>query len=137
MLLFFWKVKYEREQAIKRRRKEAVGKMAIGGPFELVDQNGKTVKSTDFLGKWMLIYFGIDFRICRNLYRPSIIWSQFQGFTHCPDICPDEMEKMVRAVDLVEKVNINSTIVPIFITVDPERDSVQAVAKYIKGWKLF
>ena len=59
----------------------------------------------------------------------------FLGFTHCPDICPDELEKMVRAVDLVEKVGVKTAlpIVPIFITVDPERDNVQAVAKYVKG----
>lgn len=57
-----------------------------------------------------------------------------KGFTHCPDICPEEIEKMLKSIDLVEKVEIKGAkLVPIFITVDPERDDVQTVARYIKG----
>ena len=55
------------------------------------------------------------------------------GFTHCPDICPEEMEKMCRVVDLVEKVNLNTKLQPIFITVDSDRDDAKAVSKYVKG----
>lgn len=114
LLILLAKLKREKLESQKRQRKQQIGKMAIGGPFELIDQNGKVCKNTDFLGKWMLLYF---------------------GFTHCPDICPEEMEKMCTAVDLVDKVDIKGTqLVPLFITVDPDRDDVNAVNKYLKDF---
>src|SRR4030042_1286233 len=57
---------------------ETSGKALIGGPFTLVDQTGKTVTEQDFRGRYMLVFF---------------------GFTHCPDICPAELQVMAAGLD--------------------------------------
>ena len=68
-----------------RAKQESVGVAAIGGPFELVDQNNKSFTDKDLRGKHSLLYF---------------------GFTHCPDICPDELVKLAAAIDDVGEASV-------------------------------
>lgn len=80
---------------------------AIGGPFTLENGNGQTVTSNTYRGKYMLVYF---------------------GYTYCPDVCPTTLSAIAAALDkLGPKAK---DIVPIFITVDPQRDTPAVVKRY-------
>lgn len=80
---------------------------AIGGPFTLVDQHGRTVTDADFRGKYTLVYF---------------------GYTFCPDICPTALNRNSEALARIGAKA--DAIVPILITVDPERDTVESLREY-------
>ena len=84
---------------------------AIGGPFHLVDQNGKTVTDADLKGKWSLVYF---------------------GYTHCPDACPTALNDIALALDQLGPQR--SAVRPVFITVDPERDTPEALKAYVTSF---
>ena len=89
-------------------RSLAGGEATVGGPFRLTDQHGATVTQQDFAGRYMLIYF---------------------GYTFCPDVCPLSLANMTQALDLLPPDQVEQ-VVPIFITVDPERDTVAQLAEY-------
>ncbi|MEZ5828785.1 MAG: SCO family protein [Hyphomicrobiales bacterium] len=87
------------------------GKALIGGSFKLIGKDGKTVTDQDFRGRYMLVFF---------------------GFTHCPDICPAELQVMAAALD--ELGSDADKVVPIFISVDPERDTPEVVTAYVENF---
>jgi len=83
----------------------------IGGPFRLIDQNGRTVTDQDFKGKPLLVFF---------------------GFTHCPDVCPttlfDMSEVMKSLGPDADRVGV------VFITVDPQRDTPASLKDYLSNF---
>jgi protein SCO1/2 len=84
---------------------------AIGGSFQLVDQNGKAVSDADLKGKWQLLFF---------------------GYTHCPDTCPTALNEISLALDRLGKKRDEVEIV--FITVDPERDTPEVLKSYVQSF---
>lgn len=84
---------------------------AIGGPFRLADQNGKTVTDADLKGKWALVYF---------------------GYTHCPDACPTALNAISIALDDLGPKR--DAVRPVFITVDPERDTPAVLKDYVTSF---
>ncbi len=83
----------------------------IGGPFTLQDGNGKTVTDRDFRGQYLLVYF---------------------GYTFCPDVCPTTLNAVADAMDKLGPAA--SRIRPLFITVDPRRDTPAVVKQYVAAF---
>ena len=84
------------------------GLPTIGGPFQLVDHQGKTVTEADYSGKYLLVFF---------------------GYTYCPDVCPTELQVIGGAMDLLDEAG--AKVRPLMVTIDPERDTVAAMADYM------
>ncbi|KAI8902756.1 SCO1/SenC-domain-containing protein [Globomyces pollinis-pini] len=106
------KYQLQLEKESQKDKPESYGKPNIGGSFALVDHDGKPVSDLDFKGKYMLIYF---------------------GYTFCPDVCPEELEKMAEILDsLAKKGYGEDKIVPLFISCDPKRDSIASISEYVK-----
>lgn len=87
------------------------GTAAIGGPFTLRATNGQTVSDQTYRGKWVLIYF---------------------GYTYCPDACPTALNNISVAL---EKLGADAdNLQPLFVTVDPQRDTREVMAEYLKSF---
>jgi protein SCO1/2 len=83
----------------------------IGGPFTLTDHTGRLRSDKEFRGKLLLIYF---------------------GYTFCPDICPTDLMTISQAVDALGKAG--EAVQPIFITIDPERDTIERLGEYVSSF---
>ena len=108
----------ERVDGARRQRiqtRVAGGRASVGGDFTLVDaKTGKRFDTAkDLRGRFALLYF---------------------GFTHCPGVCPDELEKVAEVVDAVNEARGSSVnaLVPVFITIDPHRDDKKRVKAYVE-----
>lgn len=84
-------------------------RIKIGGPFELTNQFGETARDSDFHGGYMLIFF---------------------GYTYCPDVCPTTLTTISSALD--ELGSAAEKVVPVFVTVDPERDTPEFLNEYLQ-----
>jgi protein SCO1/2 len=87
------------------------GTAQLGGPFALVDQDGKTRTDRDYRGRFLLIYFGYSF---------------------CPDVCPTTLQEMGAALDRLGPKR--TRVVPLFISIDPARDTPKILKDYMKNF---
>jgi protein SCO1/2 len=88
---------------------------SIGGPFTLVNGDGKTVTERDFAGKYRIMYF---------------------GYTFCPDVCPVDVQNIGGAMKLLDKQKpeLSAKIVPVFVTIDPARDTPKVVKEFTSAF---
>jgi protein SCO1/2 len=97
--------------AVPMPRVTTSGTAAIGGPFTLVSSNGDPVTEQSYRGKWLLIFF---------------------GFTFCPDACPTALYNISVAL---EKLGADAgKLQPLFVTVDPQRDTREVIREYLKSF---
>ena len=87
------------------------GRVPVGGPFELTDQTGHRRSDSDFRGKLVVLYF---------------------GYTYCPDVCPTELQSISLALDRLGAAA--QAVQPLFITVDPERDTPARLADFVSSF---
>ena len=81
----------------------------IGGEFSLTNHKGQPVTDKDFLGKYMIVYF---------------------GYTYCPDVCPMDLQIMADAMRILTPEELEE-VNPVFVSIDPERDTVDVMAEYV------
>ncbi|KAL4884793.1 SCO1/SenC-domain-containing protein [Aspergillus karnatakaensis] len=112
MIIYFRVEKDRLERKRIAEMSKGVGKPKVGGPFVLKDLNGKVFTEEELKGRYSFVYF---------------------GFTHCPDICPDELDKMAEIIDKVKEANKGENVfLPVFITCDPARDTPEVLRNYLQ-----
>ncbi|KAH7930339.1 SCO1 protein [Leucogyrophana mollusca] len=112
----FYYFQHEKQKLLEQRQKElesrSVGRAHVGGPFSLTTHDNTPFTEKDLLGKWSLVYF---------------------GFTNCPDICPAELDKIGAVLTSLEK-DYGTIFRPVFISVDPARDSIPQMKRYLSDF---
>ncbi|KAI5957232.1 SCO1 [Candida jiufengensis] len=112
---FFQKEKARLHQLREMEQNKKIGKPLIGGPFKLMDTNGNEFTEQNLIDpkgkKFSILYF---------------------GFSHCPDVCPEELDKLGDMLDILKENKVE--IQPIFITCDPARDSPEVLSKYLEDF---
>lgn len=96
---------------LERDIPKSSGTALIGGPFTLINQKGETVTEKSLLGHYSLVFF---------------------GFTSCPDVCPTELQVMAAALNAMGTTG--EKITPVFVSVDPERDTPAVLASYVTNF---
>lgn len=88
---------------------------AIGGPFALTGADGEVHRWADYEGQWRIVYF---------------------GFTYCPDICPTDVQRLSQGLAQFEQAEpeLGASVTPIFISIDPERDTPQVVGEFASNF---
>ena len=97
---------------LKSHRGAIVSVLDIGGPFSLLDHTGKRVTEADYAGRVQVIFF---------------------GYTYCPDVCPTALQSITQAMNRLN-AETQKKITPIFITVDPERDTPKQLNAYVENF---
>lgn len=87
------------------------GTVPIGGPFTLMDHQGRTVTEQDFDNRYLLVFF---------------------GFSHCPDICPTTLADIAGTLDMLG--GDADAVQPLFVSLDPERDTPKRLAEYVAAF---
>jgi len=90
---------------------QTTGTASVGGPFTAIDHTGRAVTEKDFLGTFMLVYF---------------------GYTSCPDVCPGELQIIAAAMDILGPKA--SKVRPVFFTIDPQKDTPEVMADYVSNF---
>lgn len=109
----YYQIEKDRLQTLVTTKQKTVGKPSLGGPWTLVDSEGQPVTEASMRSKFALLYF---------------------GFTRCPDICPSELVKVGKVLDLLGTEVAGNTLETLFISVDPQRDTVKQLREYAQDF---
>jgi len=101
----------KKEQVAKPAGTAVASNVSIGGPFSLTDQDSNRVSDSDLRGQYLLIYF---------------------GYAHCPDVCPTTLQDMAQALDVLGPDG--AAVTPVFVTVDPARDTPDFLKDYVTAF---